>query len=97
MADVDLKSVYRSVAISKESQQYTGLKFELDGRLIYLYDTKLHFGSRLATENFHRLTQSVKSRSCLNIIIVVYLDDFLIFAPNMKECATALFTLVSLL
>jgi hypothetical protein len=29
--------------------------------------------------------------------MVVYLDDFLICAPTMKECATALSTLVSLL
>ena len=33
MAKVDLKSAYHSGAISKESQQYTGLTFELDGRL----------------------------------------------------------------
>ena len=99
MAKVDLKSAYRSVAISKESQQYTGLTFELDGRVNYLYDTKLPFGSRLAPGIFHRLTQSVKRMMARRgfTAMVVYLDDFLICAPTMKECATALSTLVSLL
>ena len=78
MAKCDLKSAYRSVAISKESQQYTGLKFELDSRLIYLCDTKLRFGSRMAPGIFHRLTQSVKRMMARRgfTVMVVYLDDF---------------------
>ena len=66
---------------------------------IYLHDTKLPFGSRLAPGIFHRLTQSVKRMMARRgfTALVVYLDDFLISAPTMKECATALSTLVSLL
>ena len=58
MAKVDLKSAYRSVNISEESQLFTGLKFEIGGH---------------------------------------YLDDFLLIAPTLEECATALSTLIGLL
>ena len=60
MAKVDLKSAYRSVSISEESQQFTGLKFVLNDQVVYLRDTKLPFGSKLAPGIFHRLTQAVK-------------------------------------
>ena len=48
MAKVDLKCAYRSVKISGESQRFTGLKFALGNQTIYMRDTKLPFGSRLA-------------------------------------------------
>ena len=60
MSKVDLKSAYRYVSINTESQQFTGLKFWLDDRFVYVRDTKLPFGSKLATGIFHRLTQTVK-------------------------------------
>ena len=60
MAKFDLKSVYRSVSISKESQRFTGLKFVLGSQIIYIRDTILPFGSKLAPGIFHRLTQAVK-------------------------------------
>ena len=99
MAKVDLKSAYRSVNISEESQHFTGLKFEFDGRVVYLRDTKLPFGSRLAPGIFHRLTQSVKRMMARRgfTAVIAYLDDFLIIAPTLDECATALYTLIGLL
>ena len=39
MAKIDLKSAYRSVSISAESQQFTGLKFVLNNQVVYLCDT----------------------------------------------------------
>ena len=48
VSKVDLKSAYRPVSINTESQQFTGLKFWLDGRFVYMRDTKLPFGSKLA-------------------------------------------------
>ena len=99
MAKVDLKSAYRSVNIDKNSQRFTGLKFALDGRVIYMHDTKLPFGCRLAPGIFHRLTQAVKRMMMRRgfTALVVYLDDFLIVAPTAKECALALNTLIALL
>ena len=99
MAKVDLKSAYRSVNISKSSQRFTGLQFSKGGRTIYMRDTKLPFGSRLAPGIFHRLTQAVKRMMARRgfTAITVNLDDVLICAPTVNECATALSTLIRLL
>ena len=47
----------------------------------------------------HRLTQAVKRTMARRgfTAIAVYLDDFLICAPTVNECATALSTLIRLL
>ena len=60
MAKVDLKSAYRSVRISNQSQEVTGLKWTFPNRHDYTFiDTKLPFGSKLAPGIFHRLSQAV--------------------------------------
>ncbi|MES9970252.1 MAG: reverse transcriptase domain-containing protein [Candidatus Thiodiazotropha sp.] len=99
MAKVDLKSAYRSVPISQHSQRVTGLKWQFGKRTVFLKDTKLCFGSRLAPGIFHRLTQAVKrmlNRRGLKAT-VVYLDDFFIKADNFQDCAAALQMLIQLL
>lgn len=99
MAKVDLKSAYRSVPISAHSQKVTGLQWHFGNRSVYLQDTKLCFGSKLAPGIFHRLTQAVKrmlKRRGLNAT-VVYLDDFFITAETFADCVQALNTLISLL
>ena len=60
MAKVDLKSAYRSVPISKHSQNFTGLKWQFGAQTVYLKDCRLPFGSKMAPGIFHRITQSVK-------------------------------------
>ena len=99
MSKVDLKSAYRSVGINTESQQFTGLKFWLDGRLVYVRDTKLPFGSKLASGIFHRLTQAVKRMMEKRgfTALVVYLDDFFLCAPTLQECAELMASLITLL
>ena len=99
MAKVDLKQAYRSVPISKHSQQVTGLKWQFGNNIVYLQDTRLCFGSKLAPGIFHRLTQAVKrmlKRRGLKAT-VVYLDDFFIKAETFADCIFALNTLVFLL
>ena len=59
-AKVDLKSAYRSVGLSKASQEVTGLSWVIDGKTVYLKDTRLPFGARRSVGIFHRLTQAVK-------------------------------------
>ena len=99
LAKVDLKSAYRSVPISEHSQQFTGLKWMVAEQTVYLRDTKLPFGSKLAPGIFHQLSQSVKRMmarrgySCL----VAYLDSFLILAPTRAACQEAQTTLIHLL
>ena len=99
MAKVDLKSTYRSADISKHSQKFTGLIWQMGGESLYLKDTILPFGSRLAPMIFHRLTQSVRRMMARKGFpyIVVYLDDFLIIAPSLDECQVALDILLRLL
>ena len=99
MAKVDLKQAYRSVPISKHSQQATGLKWQFGNNTVYLQDTRLCFGSKLAPGIFHRLTQAVKrmlKRRGLKAT-VVYLDDFFIKAETFDDCISALNTLIFLL
>ena len=88
---IDLKSAYRSVSISEESQQLTGLKY-------YLI-INLPFDSRLAPGIFHRLTQAVKRMMIRQgfTAMVVYLDDFFICTPTLNEYIVAMNTLVALL
>ena len=80
IAKVDLKPAYRSVKIDKDSQRFTGLRFVLGGQFVYIHDTTLPHGSRLARGIFHRLTQGVKRimvRRCF-AAVVVDLDDVFI-------------------
>ena len=100
MAKVDLKSAYRSVAISEHSQQFTGLKWQFGTETVFLRDKKLPFGSKLAPGIFHRLTQSVRrmmAKRFPQASLVVYLDDFLLLAPSASVCQAAQATLLKLL
>ena len=98
-AKVDLKSAYRSVRLSENSQKVTGLKWNLNGTDVYLKDTRLCFGAKLSPGIFHRLTQAVKrmmGRRGYDLLIV-YLDGFLIIADSKEKCAAALNCLIQLL
>ena len=79
MAKVDLKNAYRSVRISDHSKSVTGLRWQFGFKTVYLRDTRLPFGSKLAPGIFHCLSQAVrrmlKRRGLADV--VVYLDDFL--------------------
>ena len=99
MAKVDIQSAYRHVPISKHSQKVTGLKWQFGSKTVYLRDTKLCFGSRMAPGIFHRLTQAVKcmlKRKGLNAT-VVYLDDIFIKSNSFQECLDALNLVIGLL
>ena len=98
-AKVDLKSAYRSVGLSQRSQQVTGLKWQFNGRTVYMRDTKLCFGARLSPGVFHRLTQAVKRMMARRgyDLVIVYLDDFLIISQSQIECQIALNILIQLL
>ena len=96
---VDLRKAYRSVKLSDESQQVTGLCWDFNGQNVYLKDTRLPFGARLSVGIFHRLTQAVKrimARKGYDLLIV-YLDDFLIITDSQESCAEALSVLIQLL
>ena len=99
MAKIDLQNAYRCVSISQHSQKVTGLQWQFGSRIVYLRDTRLPFGSKLAPGIFHRLTQAVKrmlKRHGLTAT-VVYLDDFFIKGETFEECLNALNITVRLL
>ena len=98
-AKVDLRSAYRSVGLSRRSQAVTGLSWNIDGKTVFMRDTRLPFGARLSVGIFHRLTQAVKrmmARKGFDLTIV-YLNDFLIISKSNVICAEALKTLILLL
>ena len=78
MVKVDLKSAYRSVSLSDLSKSVTGLRWQFGNSTVFLRDTRLPFGSKLAPVIFHRLSQAgrrmLKRRGLAGV--VVYLDDF---------------------
>lgn len=96
---IDLKSAYRSVKISKESQKLTGLKFKVNNQETYVFDSKLPFGARLAPSNFNLLSQCVKQMMIKRGFsgVYCYIDDFLIVSDSFNECQTAMNVLLSLL
>ncbi|MCG8046809.1 MAG: reverse transcriptase domain-containing protein [Candidatus Thiodiazotropha endolucinida] len=98
-AKVDLRSAYRSVKISTQSQKATGFKWRFGTNEVYLRDSKLPFGAKLSPGVFHRLTQAVKRMMARRgfDLIVVYLDDFLIISESKETCAAALLCLIQLL
>ncbi|CAG2196096.1 unnamed protein product [Mytilus edulis] len=99
MAKVDLKTAYRSVNLSSQSQEVTGLKWTFpDGTDYTFYDTKLPFGSKLAPHIFHRLSQAVRRMmSRRGFTIIAYLDDFFICETTKQRCIQALNILLALL
>ena len=74
-AKVDLRSACR-----KQSQEVTGLSLEINGKTVFLKDTRLPFGTRRSVGIFHRLTQAVRCMMARKgyDLTIVYLDDFLI-------------------
>ena len=100
LAKIDLKGAYRSVRILPEHRTLAGLrwKFANDSEPVYMVDTRLPFGARLAPIHFHKITQAVKHimqrNGCRGI--TVYLDDFLIVAPTYQECLNQMNTLIRL-
>ena len=98
MAKLDLKSAYRSVGISINSQRVTGLHWQINKETVYFIDNKLPFGSKLAPFIFDKLSQAVRrimaGKGFNNL--VSYLDDFLCVSDSKEGCMTMLKELVNL-
>lgn len=85
--------------LSERSVRFTGLDICENNEMTYFYDSKLPFGSKLAPGIFHRLSQSVRiMMERLGILgVVAYIDDFIICAPTMRECADIMLERIRLL
>ena len=100
LAKVDLKSAYRSVAISEKDYCLTGLKWHFKGDLAptNLFDTRLCFGAKLGPAWFHRISQAVgRMMEKRGYKVIIYIDDFLIVEDCYKRCHEAQLTLIRLL
>ena len=99
-AKVDPRSAYRSVKLHPSNFGFTGLSWNSSGddELTYMFDTRLPFGSSLASKIFHPFTQAVKCMMAhRGYDIVAYLDDFYIHETTFQRCMAAVHTLVQLL
>lgn len=97
-AKIDIKSAYRNIGISKQSQQATGLRWVINNKQIYLVDTKLPFGARRSCMIFHRISQAIKRMmQRRGFDLCVYIDDFICMSLVKDVCMQAMNTLISLL
>ena len=100
VSKIDLKSAYRSIPISPKNYKYMGLSwlFAEDNRKSFLIDTKLPFGSRKACQVFTAVSDAItRILRKKNVIVVNYLDDFLIISNSKTENWLELNTAVNLM
>jgi len=101
LCKVDLKNAYRSVSLHKSNYKYTGLhwKFEGDSNFTYFCDTKLPFGASKSPSIFQRLSSAVCRimKNKFNVLVISYLDDFLIIEESYDSCKQALSQLLKVL
>lgn len=101
LCKVDLKNAYRCVSLHESNYNLTGLhwKFEGDAEDTYFYDTKLPFGASKSPSIFQCLSSAVCRimKAKFNILVISYLDDFLIISNSYNECKSALQKLLFIL
>ena len=52
-------NAYHSAPISDKSQEVTGLSWVLDGKKVYMVDSRLPFGARASPYIFNKITLNV--------------------------------------
>lgn len=101
LCKVDLKNAYRCVSIHESNFNLTGLHWKFDGDAdeTYFYDTKLPFGASKSPSIFQRLSSAVCRimKAKFNILVISYLDDFLIISDSYNNCKNALQRLLEIL
>ena len=100
LCKVDLKNAYRSVRIHESNFKLTGLhwQFEGDSEYTYFYDTKLPFGASKSPSIFQRLSSAVcRIMKLFNVVVISYLDDFLIIDDSYENCQNSLQQLLNIL
>lgn len=99
MASVDIQAAYRSILVHPSQWKFQGVKWQINGKATYLYDTHVCFGLKCAPYLFTQVSNFVLR--CLQrrgfYKSIVYLDDFLVFGDTRQECETAQLTLISIL
>ncbi|CAJ0967008.1 unnamed protein product [Ranitomeya imitator] len=87
MAAIDLKDAYYHVPIHRDYQKFLRVAVFVQGQLKHYQYAALPFGLSIAPRIFTKLMSEVMSflRS-RNIVIVPYLDDFLVIGRSVDHC-----------
>ena len=87
MAVVDIKSAYRAVSIHPENKKYMGLRWDLDGKEVYIEDPRLCFGLSMGPMAFNSISNFIFSilTDVYNLQAVNYLDDFIVVSLTEEE------------
>jgi len=87
MVSIDLKDAYWHVPIQESFRKFLG--FCIKGKKFQF--RAMPFGLNVAPLIFTRLTKSIlKELRLKGVQVLVYLDDWLIWAPSASECTAAL-------
>jgi hypothetical protein len=100
LAKIDLKSAYRSIPISKECFDLTGLQwfFKGDKCATYLFDSKLPFGAAKSCRIFQCVTDSIcRAMARQNFVVRSYIDDFVCVADDEISCLACYHALIELI
>ncbi|XP_075188617.1 uncharacterized protein LOC142272290 [Anomaloglossus baeobatrachus] len=96
MAVLDLKDAYYHVPIAPPSQQYLRVAVMLDGSVRHLQFRALPFGLAIAPRIFTKLVLEITAHLREDrILIIPYLDDFLVVGDSANHCTTVLQTVSS--
>ena len=97
IAKVDLASAYRCVKIHPDCFDATGLKWKFNGNTMYMYDSRLPFGCSKNPYISNTLIQSVcRMMKRQGIMVICYMDDFLVIGKTMGECKEGMDRLLAL-
>ena len=91
MAVIDIKSAYRAVFIHPENKKYMGLRWDIQGKEVFIEDSRLCFGLSLGPMVFNSISNFVYSilTDVYNLQAVNYLDDFLVLGHTKEEAQFA--------
>ena len=91
MAVIDIKSAYRAVSIHPDDKRYMGLRWDIEGKEIFLEDSRLCFDLSLGPMVFNSIPNFVYSvlTDVYNLQAVNYLDDFPVLGHTKEEAQFA--------
>ena len=91
MAVIDIKSAYRAVSIHPENKKYMGLRWDIQGKEVFIEDSRLCFGLSLGPMAFNSISNFVYSflTDVYNLQAVNYLEDFLVSGHTKVEAQFA--------
>ena len=91
MAVAVIKSAYRAVSIHPENNKYMGLRWDMEGKEVFIEDSRLCFSLSLGPMAFNSISNFVYSvlTDVYNLQTVNYLDDFLVLGHTKEEAQLA--------